>query len=273
MNGANSVRSGRRLAIASTLALTMGLIVATAPSAFPSAGRTPSKVDARVTQQIKAHGSANYWIEFRAKANLTKAPSIKNWVDRGNFVVNALKNTANASQRDVRSLLTSGHVSYQSFWIYNAIRVSGGNAATAAAAAARPEVSRVLPDWSATVPAFTGKAIPVGLDGLEWNIKNIKANKVWKTLGVRGEGAVVANIDTGVQYNHPALVAQYRGNLGGSFDHNYNWWDPSHVCANNTPCDNVDHGTHTMGTMVGKAGTTKIGVAPLAKWIAAKGFE
>jgi subtilisin family serine protease len=89
---------------------------------------------------------------------------------------------------------------------------------------------------------------------------------------------VVANIDTGVQYDHPALVRQYRGNLGGgSFDHNYNWFDPSHVCIPaNVPCDNFPHGTHVMGTMVGDDGTpgpNQIGVAPNARWIAAKGCE
>jgi subtilisin family serine protease len=99
---------------------------------------------------------------------------------------------------------------------------------------------------------------------------------VWKHFGDRGQGTVVASIDTGVQYTHPALVKQYRGNLGGgSFDHNYNWWDPSHVCppAGTVPCDNVGHGTHTMGTMVGRDGINKIGVAPKATWIAAKGCE
>jgi subtilisin family serine protease len=69
-------------------------------------------------------------------------------------------------------------------------------------------------------------------------------------------------------------VNQYRGNLGGGqFNHNYNWWDPSHVCPNQKPCDNIGHGTHTMGTMVGKARGAKIGVAPKAKWIEAKGCE
>ena len=43
---------------------------------------------------------------------------------------------------------------------------------------------------------------------------------------------MVANIDTGVQYDHPALVNQYRGNIGGgSFDHNYNWFDASSSCS------------------------------------------
>ena len=39
------------------------------------------------------------------------------------------------------------------------------------------------------------------------------------------------------QYNHPALVRQYRGNLGGgNFDHNGNWYDPANICGG-TPCD------------------------------------
>ncbi|GAA3070489.1 hypothetical protein GCM10020254_12850 [Streptomyces goshikiensis] len=98
---------------------------------------------------------------------------------------------------------------------------------------------------------------------------------MWEQLGVRGEGIVVANIDSGVDYTHPAVNNQYRGkNADGSYDHNYNWFDPGGVCASAAPCDNNDHGTHTMGTMVGDdGGANKIGVAPGAKWIAAKGCE
>ena len=92
-------------------------------------------------------------------------------------------------------------------------------------------------------------------DAAEWNLNNIRAPEVWSTYGDRGEGIVVASIDTGVQYNHPALVNQYRGNIGGgTFNHNYNWFDPLHVCPHPAPCDTFGHGTHTMGTMVGDDG-------------------
>ena len=92
-----------------------------------------------------------------------------------------------------------------------------------------------------------------------------------------GSGIVVANVDTGVDFEHEALVDQYRGNLGGGvFDHDYNWWDPTGICGDE-PCDNAGHGTHTMGTMVGGDGpgpfTPDVGVAPGANWIAAKGCE
>ena len=99
---------------------------------------------------------------------------------------------------------------------------------------------------------------------------------MWTSYGTTGAGAVAANVDTGVQYNHPALVNQYRGNLGGGvFDHNYNWFNPAPnaTCPDpNVPCDDDGHGSHTMGTEIGDdGGANQIGVAPGAKWIAAYG--
>ena len=89
-------------------------------------------------------------------------------------------------------------------------------------------------------------------------------------------GVTVATIDTGVEYTHEALVEHYRGNNhDGSFNHDYNWWDPTGICGD-TPCDNAGHGTHTMGTIVGgdlDGPLPDIGVAPGAEWIAAKGCE
>src|SRR5690606_15813165 len=109
------------------------------------------------------------------------------------------------------------------------------------------------------------------------NIENIRASEAWEAFGTRGEGIVVANIDTGVEFDHPALVNQYRGTQGeGMYDHNYNWFDPSNICGfpSEAPCDNEGHGTHTMGTIVGDdGGDNQIGVAPGAQWIAAKGCE
>jgi subtilisin family serine protease len=88
----------------------------------------------------------------------------------------------------------------------------------------------------------------------------------------QGQGITVASIDTGVEWTHPALTKAYRGkHSDGTVDHNYNWYDPSRTCPSAQPCDNDDHGTHTMGTMVGDDGTHRIGVAPGARWIAAKG--
>ena len=109
--------------------------------------------------------------------------------------------------------------------------------------------------------------------GIEWGIDFINAPEAW-AQGATGAGIVVSSVDSGTDYTHPALVNQYRGNNGdGTFTHDYNWYDAYGDCASG-PCDLDGHGTHTMGTMVGDDGSTnQVGVAPGAKWIAAKGCE
>jgi subtilisin family serine protease len=91
-------------------------------------------------------------------------------------------------------------------------------------------------------------------------------------MGIDGSGLVVANIDTGVRFSHQALVNQYRGNNGdGTFDHNYNWFNPDDL-TDDAPRDGNGHGTHTMGTMVGDdGGSNQIGIAPGAQWMACAG--
>jgi subtilisin family serine protease len=276
MRRGDASRTRARLAIPLAVALVTGLLIATAQSASTTP-RSFGKVDARVVRQLQATGSANVLIVLRQSANLSRAKHITNWTARGRYVVRQLKTVARESQRGLRAYLAAHHLRYQAFWIMNSIAVSNVSTAAVGAIAARPGVKRVLPQLSVPLePGIPSASPDIRVTAVEWGIKNIGANRVWKRFGDRGQGVVVANVDTGVQYTHPALVKQYRGNLGGgSFDHNYNWWDPSHICSPTgaTPCDNVGHGTHTMGTMVGRDGANKIGVAPKAKWMAAKGCE
>src|SRR5699024_4199488 len=92
-------------------------------------------------------------------------------------------------------------------------------------------------------------------------------------LGIDGTGTVVASLDTGVQWDHPALKEQYRGydSETGEVEHEYSFYDATYD-GYDTPADDNGHGTHVTGTMVGheEDGSNPIGVAPGAKWIAAK---
>jgi serine protease AprX len=85
---------------------------------------------------------------------------------------------------------------------------------------------------------------------------------------------VVGGVDTGVDWQHPALRNAYRGWNGVTADHNHNWHDAIHsgggVCGPDSPvpCDDGYHGTLTMGVMVGDDGEgNRIGLAPGARWI------
>ena len=242
------------------------------------AGNPLDKVDAKVAQQIAANGQATFWAELSQKANLSGANGIQNRTEQGRFVLDRLQTVAKQSQAGLRALLTKRGVQFQPFYVANVIRITGDDAVMREVAA-QPEVAKILPAETYRAPEPIKGKTEAKVNTVEWNINDIHAPDVWQQYGDRGEGIVVANVDTGVDYQHNALLAKYRGNLGGgSFDHNYNWWDPSQVCGQPSlaPCDNNSHGSHTMGTMVGDdgdPGTNQIGVAPHAKWIAAKGCE
>ncbi|PAD76617.1 S8 family serine peptidase [Paenibacillus campinasensis] len=109
---------------------------------------------------------------------------------------------------------------------------------------------------------------------VEWNIDYINAPAVWER-GIDGTGIVVANLDTGVDHNHPALARKWRGRdaSGNIVNPELSWYDP-HSRAS-LPADTDGHGTHTMGTMVGSEanGDNIIGVAPGATWIAVRIFN
>lgn len=99
-----------------------------------------------------------------------------------------------------------------------------------------------------------------------WGVEKIRAPEVHNSLGITGTGAVIAIMDTGAEFRHPALQANYRGNEGHNlFRHAASWFDP--VNGGAYPYDDHGHGTHVAGTAAGQA---PIGVAPGARWIGVK---
>lgn len=260
----------RRLRIVSLTALLIVSQLAAGPaSAFAA--------DAKSGTDIPISTTGRYVVEFHNRADLTSARSIEDFTARGQFVLDALRSTATTSQREALAVAKSLGVRATSYWLRNVMVVEATESQIARIAALR-SVASVHPEkiYPLVEPIPADEAIAVAVGDPEWGVAKIGADQVWAE-GILGSGVVVANVDTGVDYLHPALVNQYRGNNGdGTFDHNYNWWDPSGICGV-APCDNAGHGTHTMGTMVGGDGpgpfTPDIGVAPGAQWIAAKGCE
>ncbi len=234
-------------------------------------------VDEGVLASMADGADATYWVVFNERADLRAAPTIKDWDTRGQFVFEALKAVAERSQRGVRSLVRARGAAHRAHWIINVMQVTGTRDLMYEIAR-RPEVEAIVLDGAFSIPPPVDDGTGPG-DEVEWNIARIRADKVWSAFG-DGDGIVVGSIDTGVQFDHEALVRQYRGNLGdGRFVHDYNFWDPLQICGppGSPPCDNDGHGTHTMGTIAGGDGLgpfeDDIGVAPGVKWITAKGCE
>ncbi|MGB9750842.1 MAG: peptidase S8 [Roseiflexus castenholzii] len=235
-------------------------------------------LDPRLAAQLdEPAAQGSFIIYLRDQADLSGAYGITDWSERGRFVYRTLVEHAERTQRTLRAELTARGLTYRPFWIVNAIRVEGA-LADAQALEQRADVALVRADASIMVAPQT---LPSSLDTrcsadgnpVCWNIRAIRADRVWNEFGITGQGVTVASIDTGGLFSHPALRDQYRGALGnGAYDHNYNWYDPQGAFP--APNDQNGHGTHTIGIMVGRrTGGERFGVAPGARWIAAQGCE
>lgn len=260
------------MAIAGILAsVALPLVAAPALANDDPPEAVQEKTEAEVLQQLDKDDKAVYWVRLKEQANLITAERTAEKAAKARAVYAAKTETAKLTQKNLIALLDQAQVEYKSFWIVNMVKVIG-DTATLERIAELPEVAAIEADDAIAIdkPA-PGKDEP-SVNSIEWNVSAINAPKVWTELGVKGEGIVVANLDTGVDYTHPAVKSKYRGlNADGSYTHAYNFFDPTGTCTGGVPCDNNSHGTHTMGTMVGEDGAEQIGVAPGAKWIAAKG--
>lgn len=151
-------------------------------------------------------------------------------------------------------------------WINNAIAVTvpvrAIDALARDSAVGRIQYDAIVP-FAAPAPA-PAASVASSTRGAGWNIEAVQAPALW-SLGARGAGVVVANMDTGVDLVHPDLQGRWRGGSNS-------WFDPSH--QHDAPYDANGHGTQTMGLIVGgTAGGAAIGIAPAAKWIAVRIFN
>ncbi len=253
----------------------------------PQPGLDPAaKIEQRLQQDLAGGKSASFIIVLAAQADLSPAYSMTDQDARGWYVYNTLKAEAARSQPALTSLLASEGIAYHSFWAVNAIVVSRGETGLVSRLAARSDVRRL--EANHTFPAIDPiERTPLSSDSsasrqpaaIEWGVQNVNAPQVW-ALGYRGQGIVIAGEDTGIRWTHNALKAKYRGWNGTTADHNYNWHDAIHTggggCGPDTlvPCDDTDHGTHTVGSIVGDDGAgNQIGVAPDAKWIGCRNMD
>ncbi len=233
--------------------------------------------------QLKEDGKVTFLVHLKEKPPLEAVPLAGLSAQaRRQMVVTTLQSTAQSSQASLRAYLSQQEaqgrvVSHTPYWIFNGLAVTSDRE-TLFELAAQPEVKLIRADhkrylddkgygFGNDVPTQSSRPLA---NNVEWNIARIRADRVWNALGIDGSGVVVANMDTGVDWQHPALLTKYRGySSKGLHVHPGNWF-----CATDEgysyPGDGHGHGTHTMGTIVGDGG---IGVAPGARWIAVKIFH
>ena len=251
--------------------------------AVASASVGGARIDPRVFAEKAAGERASFLVVLREPAELSAAVSVSGRIERRRAVCNALKTHAEATQAPLRRRLEDAGVPFRPHWLVNMIEVEG-DAALAAELAARSDVVSIAGNRAAPLarpqplpPRLASRASAAG-DPAEPNIEHIRAPELW-SLGYFGQGVVVGVADTGFQWDHPALVGEYRGVAG---DHAYAWHDavhdagPGNPCGSDSPvpCDDEGHGTGTAGLAVGDGGPgNRIGAAPGATLIGCRNMD
>ncbi len=250
-----------------------------------------NKVVPSLLQKLESGATQDFIIILKEQATLNKSRFIHNKNQKGQYVYEKLRQQAVSTQKDLINFLDGRNAAHKSFFIVNAI-YSTGDLELVRSLALRDDV-RVIEDNPEVQIERTSTAEASNnlRDGIEWGIEKIGADQVWD-MGFTGQGVIVAGADTGVEWDHPAIMESYNGWSTDGVDHNYSWYDAVHEISplhNDTiispennpcglssvvPCDDHNHGTHTVGTMTGddRMGN-QIGVAPGAKWIACRNME
>jgi len=265
-------------------------------------GQTPAETwRAKIAPEIRAAldrgESADVLVVFEEKADLRTAQTLKTKSERARFVFSRLQETATRSQQNALKILQENGAAANTLFLVNALGLGKADAYLLQKLAELPEIEAIIADpwvkFSAPTEAINHSGTVSDRSGVEWGIAKIQAPEVW-ALGYSGQGITVGGADTGFDWTHPAIQGKYRGWTGdvATSQHHYNWHDAIHdlsplnndslgnpgnnPCGLNTtvPCDDNNHGTHTMGTMTGDDGLgNQIGVAPAANWIACRNME
>jgi serine protease AprX len=194
--------------------------------------------------------------------------------ERHETVVLALQDMAASAQGDILAYLDNlkaeGRLEeYRAFWIRNIIEVRGSTGAIKSIAD-HPDVATVYFNYEIELidPVETKDDDSEIITVVETGVEAVRAPEVW-AMGYTGAGVLVANMDTGVDGNHPALASRWAGVADSRYAGHPEWaWYDPYYGLNDFPYDNNGHGTHTMGSVCGGAPGDEIGVAPGALWIA-----
>ncbi|HXH95698.1 MAG TPA: S8 family serine peptidase, partial [Gaiellaceae bacterium] len=233
----------------------VAVLAALAALAVPAAGAMP---------QTSADGGApeqSVIVKLRAQADLTGLGSSR--AARLRELVTRLQETADREQAPLLPMLEAwqkaGLVSHVTpLWILDGFAVTA-EPQVVEALRRLPMVESVTPDGT-----ITPQTRAASTSTTEWNVAKVNAPALW-ALGYTGQGVVVATMDTGVDVTHPDLASRWRGGSNS-------WYDP--YGQRSTPVDLVGHGTQVMGIIVGgDASGVGVGVAPGARWIAARIYD
>ncbi len=199
------------------------------------------KVDPLVLAMAASELQTEFLVVLGEQADLSAAATLSTKLEKGTYVYEQLTAVAQRTQPAVIDALEALGSEYRPFWVSNIIWARG-DATIVEVLAKRDDVASIHANPKVKLDVVTPLNTIDGVTtaaNVEWNIELVGAPEVWAS-GVSGQGAVIGGQDTGYEWQHPALINQYRGWDGSTADHNYNWHDAIHTDNPNTapgnPC-------------------------------------
>src|SRR5699024_8019952 len=140
--------------------------------------------------------------EARANANEANLSSDDAELAQREAVIDALKTTAESTQKDVSAYLNENSVDAQSFYITNAITVTATQD-VAEDIAAFDEVASVFtaPTVEVVEPVAEANDAELNDSNVLLNVDMVNPLPLWED-GVKGEGIVIGSMDSGAQWDH-----------------------------------------------------------------------
>lgn len=241
---------------------------------------------------LRQAGPFRFLCVLTQQADVQPSRLLSSKKEKTRYVFHALRLAAQSAQEPVRERLAAGGCSIvNSYTVLNALLVQCRSRTETVKALEQIEkdesIARIEPDLPFAMPSLeSAPSVPRSIQSsaeMLWNLQIIGTAEVW-AKGFRGKDVVIGNQDTGIQWDHPALMRQYRGWSEATVRHDHHWWDAVHQAigletnpcgySSISPCDDRGHGTHTMGISLGDdEGLQHIGVAPEAKWIGCRNMD
>lgn len=246
------------------------------------------KIDPELFTAFEKSSNVEYIVYMKDRVTFQKPLPFRTKQEKAAYVYQCLVDKANHTQSPILQYVSTKKLPHQSFYITNAIKIKSGI----------EDMYRIAEMSGVEWIFYNGpikmldyeehKIYPASRNAEpEWGIQMIKADSVW-ALGHTGTGVVIGGQDTGYAWEVSPLKNKYLGFIDSTLvDHNFHWHDAIHernpiwadslinLCGFNlsAPCDDNNHGTHTMGTIVGEDDENQIGVAPGAKWIGCRNMD
>lgn len=232
------------------------------------------RIHAGVHRTLRKEGAVNLIVTLKDSTEaVLESVQEAEFASRGDKItrlVDRLEAHSKESQAELNNALAQEsasaaplYKSATSFWISNQVYVEAATfklveKLSALSSIAEVREEQILSVYQPAVPTSSNDSASIGVlaSAPQWGVAKIQAPDVWAT-GNTGRNVVVGSIDTGVRSTHNYLKNSFRSAYG--------WYDP--ITNSATPRDDVGHGTHTVGSIVGTDG---VGVAPGAQWIACK---